>query len=32
MSKHGAKIELWQNIKDTGAAIKRLVVGQKKQA
>ena len=32
MSKHGAKIELWQNIKDTGAAIKRLVVKQKKQA
>ena len=32
MSKHGAKIELWQNIKDTGAAIKGLVVKQKKQA
>jgi YidC/Oxa1 family membrane protein insertase len=28
MSKHGSKIELWQNIKDTGAAIKRLVVKQ----
>ncbi len=31
MNKHGSKIELWQNLKDTGASIKGLFV-KKKQA